>query len=430
MKYRIFILLLSIGILAVPRFVFAGGNDYNPLFGARTLALNGLYFAGSDGLTCSLANPAGFAYLNGMDIQAMVIDRLGLQEFNSPVMGLYRSYREDDLSFGGGGYWNINPNLTAAFSYSRVLDYSVSWPFAFLAADNATILAFDMDNSFHVDAIAPSVAVKLGTFSIGLTIDIYNVQQAASFPQLNIAASSGKGLEAYQFSLNQKAWAYGFNLGVIANLSTDLRIGAAIKSGYKANLSGDAVSDMFMEVDSASAKTNLSSTFQMPWSIGVGIIYQLAPDLKLNIDAAYTLWGGIQNSMNLKYSDQTWQNGLNHVDSISGIQGNLLNLSYKNTLDFGMGLEYLIDEGTYLRFGYRFSQMPNSNATYSFLMSGVNQHSLSIGIGYNADEYTIDAGLIYSFGVSRDVTNNYHPNLSGTYSSDSYVPTITIKYAF
>lgn len=430
MKSKILFLILSTVMLIAPNFIYAGGNDYKPLFGARTLALNGLYFAGSDGLTCSLSNPAGFAYLTGMELQATVIDRLGLQEFNSPVMGLYRSYREDDLGFGGGGYWNISPNFTAAISYSRVIDYSVSWPFAFLAADNATILAFDMDNSFHVDAIAPSAAIRLGNFSIGLTIDIYNVQHAAHFPQLNSAAASGKGLEAYQFSLNQKAWAYGFNLGVIADLSDNLRIGAVIKSSYKANLSGDARSDMFLDVDSASFTTNLSSTFQMPWTIGAGIIYNLAPDLKLNVDAAYTLWNGIQSSMDLKYGDQTWQKGLANVDSISGIQGNKINLAYNNTFDFGIGLEYLVDEGTYLRFGYRYSEMPNSNSTYTFLMPGVNQHSLSAGIGYKADEYTIDAGIVYSFGVSRDVKNSNFTNLSGTYSSDSYIPTITIRYAF
>ena len=409
--------------------VIAGGIDYSPFFGAKTLSLNGLYFAGNDGLSCSLTNPAGFSLLKGMSLQATILDRLGLQEFNSPDLGLYRSFRHDALSFGGGGYWNVSPLFTAAISYGRIIDYSVNWPFAKLASDNSTILAFDMNNNFHVDAISPSAAFRFGNFSFGATLDIYKVELNSAFPQANLKVSSSSDLEAYQFNVNQKVWTYGFNFGAIADLSQEFRIGIALKSSYKANLSGTANSKMFQDTDSASYQTNVSSTFQMPWSIGAGILYQLEPGLKINIDAQYNLWGSIQNNINLKYGDQIWQNELSHVDSISGIQGNKIELAYNNTFDFGVGIEYMADEDTYLRAGYRFSQMPNSNSTYSFLMPGVNNHSLSLGIGIISGEYTLDAGLVYSFGISKDVSRNVYSKFSGKYNADSYIPSITLRYS-
>ena len=430
MKAKFILLLSIIGILFPNEFISAGGNDFRTMFGARTLALDGLYFAGSDGLSCSMANPAGLAFMGGREIQAGVIDKLGMQQFDSPKLGLYRSQREDDLSFGGGAYWNFNSSLTAAVSYGRVLDYSTSWPFAMLGSDNATILTFDMYNKFHVDAIAPTIALNLGRLAIGLTVDIYRVEQSAAYPQGNGQEAAGYGLYAYQFNIEQKAWAYGFSLGAIEDLSDNLRAGVTIKSGYKANLSGNATGKMFADVDSSALQSDISSTFQMPWNIGAGIIYQASPGLKINVDMGYSLWKGIQSSIDTKYSNATWQSGLSHVDSLTGIQGTSLPLSYKNTFEIGAGIEYAAEDGIILRAGYRFSQMPNTDATYSFLMPGVNEHSLSVGVGLKGDGYVIDAGLVYSYGPSKSVTKTLYPQFSGSYSSDSYIPSITIRYSF
>ncbi|MHB8579239.1 MAG: OmpP1/FadL family transporter [Ignavibacteriaceae bacterium] len=430
MKIIIRILIFIVLTMIPAKIIFAGGNDYLPLFGSRSLALNGLYFAGSDGLNCTLSNPAGLGYLNGKEFELTVIDRLGQQQFNSPDLGLYNSLRDDNLSVGGGFYWNFSSFLTAAVSYSRIIDYSVNWPFAMLGSDKATILTFDMYNKIHIDAIAPSIAFKFENLSIGATFNIYRIEQLAAFPQANNLASSGKGEYAYQFNLDQSAWTFGFNIGAIMDVTQSLRVGAVIKSGYKASLSGSALSQMFKDIDSTSTQTNISSSFQMPWIIGLGAICQPAKDLKLNFDVSYNLWSKIQNSIPLHYQDISWQNGLSHIDSLSGIRGNEFSLTYKNTFDIGVGLEFYDQNGMFLRLGYRFSQIPNSNSTFSFLFPGVDEHTLSAGIGFKGDDLSLDAGLSYSFGVSTQVNNSIYPQFSGAYNSNSYIPSITIHYAF
>lgn len=421
MKTLIFFVCFSL-------YVFAGGTDFRPLVGARTISLNGLYFAGIDGLSGTIINPASLGYLTDKAIEGRAVDRLGLSEFNSSKMGLYRSFRDDDFNFEGGLYWNLAPGFTVAASYGRVYDYYVNWPFAFLGADNSTILAFDMFNHFKIDAISPAASLKFGTITFGLAINFYDVSQEAAFPVRNNQSANGNGLFAYQFNYNQKAWTFGFNFGIDFDASDQLRIGAVVKSGFKASLKGDAQSNMFQAIDSTSNETNLSSDFEMPWIIGVGAVYNLAPDLYMNVDVSYHLYNSIQKSMNFKLEDQVWQNGLSHVDSISGFNPTSLPLNYKNQLDFGVGLELSMGDGTDLRVGYRYSQTPNSSETYSFLFPNVSQHSLSVGIGFKDGPYTLDAGLAYSFGISTKVQSNSFSRFSGTYNTNGYAPTITLRY--
>jgi hypothetical protein len=123
-----YFLAIILGVVLLAEVAFSQGIGLTT--GGPTLARNGLYIAGTDGLTAAMMNPAGVVYLNGRALELSIFDRLEQHDYDSPTQGLFRSYREDNFSFGGGAYWVFSPNLASAITYYQPLDYQVNWPFA------------------------------------------------------------------------------------------------------------------------------------------------------------------------------------------------------------------------------------------------------------------------------------------------------------
>jgi long-chain fatty acid transport protein len=422
--YLIFLLLL-------PKVIIAGGTSFTSIFGSRTLSLNGLYIAGIDGLNCTWNNPAGLAFLTGREISISFLDRTGQQQFESSSAGLRRSFRNDDLSLAGGLYYNIVPGITAALGYNKIIDYSVDWPYAlYRKVDTLSAIAtFDFTNNLKVNAISPSVALAFGNVALGLTLNAYYIAQYSTFPINNSRWTSGRGLVAYQYILDQNAWAFGFNLGLMTNLSDKIRIGLSARSAAKASLKGSAKTLMFAQVDSSSLSSiNTSGDFKLPWVLAMGLIYK-ASELAINIDASLSLWKSIRNNYMFSFQNQFWQRSLSTFDSLTGVQGANLNFSTRNSIEAGIGIEYGSDQQGYsFRFGYRFSQSPLSPSSLSMLFPLLDQHWFSIGLGYKGEDYYIDAAFAYVIGVNKDVLRYGIPDLSGTYKTNGIIPSITLHF--
>lgn len=420
------ILIAVAVIITMPGLLRAGGTDPYPLFSARTIGLNGLYFAGIDGVNS--LNPAAFASLSGMGLTISGADLLNQQEFQGAKEGLFRAYNNDNIALAAGFFWNIRPGLTAAVTYQPYINYEVDWPFTIfrMQDSNAVILAFDMTNRITANAISPSVSFSLGGVALGLSANVYRVSQFNAFPLQN---ERGRGNTAYQMEYDQNAWALGFTAGAMTDLSENLRLGIMIKSGFKAKLKGTAKSSMFADLDSTTYLTDVSSEYQTPWIAGLGIVYKLGENMAVNADFAYNMWGSTEKTMFFTLNNPFWQKGLNNTDSLVGINPSGISLNYRNTFSAGLGLEYNAGEGMAYRFGYKFSQTPNTNETYSMLFPGVDEHWFSFGIGYKDESYTVDASVAYALGVSKNISSGGVPALTGKYKSSGIYPAVSIHFA-
>jgi long-subunit fatty acid transport protein len=430
-KISHFIVVL-LGLVVVAQMALAGGTEFFPGFGGRTLARNGLYIAGIDGLTATVTNPAAIIYLKGRGLELSIIDRAEQQEFDSPTRGLFRSFRKNDFSLGGGAYWLLSPRFATAATYYRAADYQVEWPFAMVRTkeNNVELLAFDMFNRIQSDAIVPTIAFHLYDIAFGLAVNVYHIRQHTAFPLANEEWYQDRGLSAYQFEYKQDAWAYGFSLGIMAPLSNKLRAAGMIRSGYKVTLKGDAKSRMLADLDSTATNANLSADFEMPWSFGAGLVYQLSEHVEMNVDATYSLWENVQKNFAFEFDNPHWQNRLAKVDTVTGIQASRFPLAFDNSINFGVGFEYApAGELTY-RAGYHFSQSPNSAATYSLFFPGVDQHRFSIGLGYKAESYAIDSSVSYSLGVSKKLSRADNAHSPGKYDSNNVVIGVNLQYQF
>ena len=411
--------------------LYAGGADLNVVPGAKTLSLDGLYFAGGDGLNSILGNPAGLIKTSNKFLELSIADLIGQQKFESDIRGLHKSYEEDHFALGGGFAWAFSPDFILGVSYQRAINYNVDWPFlAYQYTDStSSISSLDLYNRFKVNAASLSGAVRFSQLTIGVTISAYQVKQETAFPLENRSwyDSLSIGLAAYQFNYNEDAWTYGFDIGLLYDVSPDLQVGVMARSGYSADLSGTARSRYFADLDSAASEVDLSSKFEIPWVFGGGLVYKLSESLTINADLQYSMWSNTQKSMDFDFSNSVWQNNLPLNDSLSGIRADKFMLDFQNTIDAGIGLNLKLSDLD-LRFGYRFSQSPNSESTYSYLFPAVDQHRISIGLGYVDENLSADLSVAYAFGTEKEI-NNTAKGFNGKYNGSLVIPVLTIRYS-
>ena len=124
----IFIMILL--LFGANELCLAGGGSLSTTLGSTTLARNGLYMAGMDGVSAAYNNPAAFIYMSGFGVDANVVNRKARQQFTHPQNGLYRSFARDDIMLTGGAFWAPTSSLAFAVSAFRAVDFKPEWPFA------------------------------------------------------------------------------------------------------------------------------------------------------------------------------------------------------------------------------------------------------------------------------------------------------------
>lgn len=411
----------------------AGGGDFTQTAGGKTLALNGMYFAGSDGIAGMMSNPASLAYLKGRALEIQISDRMGDQYFDGAQNGYFQSFRNDDVSFHGGAHWNFYEGFTLGLGYYPVARYDVSWPFTILKekGTSSQIFAYDFENKLTVNSITPGVSYRFGSLNIGIAANIYQVKLSVNFPQTNNMwlPPTDSGSAAYQFSYSMDGWAYGFTLGLDYEITPEALIGLSVRSPFKAELSGDASSSMFAELHGAAGISGVETEYQMPWVIGLGGVYNLSNELRINADVRYNMWESIEDNMDVTFGDAFWQSQQYAVDPDFGVRADKFFVSYDNSIDAGIGLEYAPTYSVKYRAGYRYSQTPFKYAMYNMLFSSVDQHWFTLGVGVVEGEWELDITAAYSLGVEKEVKGAV-PVLNGKYDNQMFLPSLGLRYNF
>jgi long-chain fatty acid transport protein len=342
---------------------------------------------------------------------------------------LYRSFQQDNVALSAGIIYPLSEKIVIGLSYQRVYDYNVNWPFAVLTStDSSSVLqTFDLVNNINVDAILSSVSFRFGSLSVGASVNIFNVKYKSAFPITNSEWGDTLGLPAYQMEYDMGAWSFGFNAGLMYDVSEDLRLGTFVRSSFSADLEGSVKSDLLSRIDSLSAQSEVTTTFEYPWVFGAGLLYKISTSWIVNLDFQYSLFGSSSESLVMNYSDPGWSTKNFQTDPLTGINPSNISLAFEDAFDAGAGIEYDLTDWAF-RGGYRFSQSQNSAARYNFLFPAVDQHWFSLGFGYNDTEYFVDLCAAYAFGKNTEIVS--FPAVSGIFDSETVNVSLKLKYIF
>lgn len=414
--------------------MIAGDSNMAPITSTRALSLGGYYYAGRDNVTSAYSNPAKVLCYPGIGFDINVNSIAGQNSLKKPDGDLHRSFLSYDLIGSAGLYWTKKRLGFGLIYNNQALHYSVRWPLAMLFEVNGSdrVYGYKLTSRLQADAISPVIGFKISQVFLGISANIYSINRELAYPMSNPDFKTNGGDPTYQLTMKQNGNAIAWNAGFLAMISHHLRIGGSIRTGVTSELSGNAFSKIFFDVDSTSQKSKVSSQIEIPLSGGLGIIYKLNDRMSVNLDATLSLWSNTASSVEYIYSDTAWVSRLPEYnqDSITGYYWEEQLREFENSLDIGLGIEYKTDSNMYYRFGYRFTQTPNSERNYSLLFPEVNRHWVSLGLGYQQGDYIFDLGIIYSVGISTKVSENDNQYFSGKYSSRTVIPSLNIRYMF
>jgi long-chain fatty acid transport protein len=404
----------------------AGASGFQLL--EQTASGIGNSFAGSAAVAENAStvyyNPAGMTQLPGRNVSVGVTAIDTSYKFSNGSSSVGSLATAGNGGDGGGlgyvpnGYmsWEVNKNV--------YLGLGIGAPFGLKTEYNAPWMGAAQSVKFEVKTINlnPSVAYRVNdTVSLGFGLDwqklnakyrrvvgtYYNVT-----PPYPVASTTG--IDAL-LDVSDDAW--GWNAGVLLNLSPDTKVGISYRSAVKytatGNISlssdGSALATGTMNTLNAlyGASSNVKADIKLPDTLILSAAQKLDDRWEMLGDLSWTGWSSIPKIDIVRTSGVA-----------SGTVAQTLNTDFRDTWRVAVGANYKYTDTLKLKFGVAYDQTPVKGAdTRLVSLPDNNRAWLSVGVQWlPAKGSTVDVGLAHLFVSDAAIHNDQR-----TVSSDPLV---------
>lgn len=299
-------------------------------------------------------NPAGMTSIKGRQLVGALNAIYTTGEFNDdgstgPAGPLHPLGGDGgdpgDLSFIPNAYatWEVLPNqlwlglgINAPFGLKT--EYDDDWVGRFHGTSSEVM-------SVNIN---PSIAWKVNeTVSLGFGLNLQYFKADLANQVSYTAASGGLIPNAEgEATVEGDDWSWGWNIGVMFNLTPSTRLGIAYRSGIDYTLEGEADFDNVPPVGAlplAFASGDIEADLDVPDSFSIGLSHYFTPQWQLLADYTWTGWDSIDTL---------------RVDRTSGTRLTALPLNFENSWRVGVGLNYQMNDYWKLRFGVAYDKSP------------------------------------------------------------------------
>lgn len=405
---RTFGAFVATGVTALA--LFGGTGDANAAGFAlkeQSAAAQGNSFAGAtagaEDVTYMFFNPAGLTRLdeNGAAVVlSVIIPTADISNASASVAAPVGAPITG--STNDGGVTALVPALYAAYSYSPDLKFGVSItaPFGLTTDyDNGWIGRYHaLESSLTTANINPVVAYRVNDqVSIGGGIQLEyadaTLSNAIDFGTLNAVLALGTGaptLNDGSSELTGNDWAFGFNLGVLVELSEKTRVGLNYRSEVDHTLEGDVDFDTGgVAGDDVATDGSLGpfvdtggqADLTLPQSVSAGAFHQINEQWAVMGEVAWTGWSSLDEIR------VTFDN--TQPDSVTTTE-------WDDVWFVALGATWKANDEWTLRGGIAYDQSPVPEEFRTPRIPDADRTWLSVGAKYQRSEnFTIDAGYTF-----------------------------------
>jgi long-chain fatty acid transport protein len=263
-------------------------------------------------------------------------------------------------------------------------------------------------------------------FSVGANIGfVYNenwLQSPFIFQNLSPGpgGASNSAFDGAKTLLNLHTSGYGWNaqIGVLYRVTPDLQFGVSYESVTKVTTDGGATGDPSLQFGAPQGTlpfhydATVKNTF--PQEVRAGVSWKFQPQWRLALQMDWIDWADAFHDLPLSFSNGT-SPGVNAALGSSFNES--IPLNWKSEFVYRAGVEYNATENLVLRVGYCYGNSPVPSATLTPLTAAIMQQTITTGIGYHWDRYSIDAAYQYYFPTTQNIGTS--GLLSGEYSNSS-----------
>jgi long-chain fatty acid transport protein len=286
--------------------------------------------------------------------------------------------------------WQLTPQLFVGFGlnapYGLKTEYDPSWAGRFHA----------IESEVKTINVNPSVAYKVSdTLSIGAGINWQRADatlsnavnySAAAFGAGGaglLAAIGGPGVEGVgTVKGHDDTW--GYNFGVMFDLSPSTRIGAAYRSAMNYTIKGDATFTSRPALLAGGIPDGpVTADVKLPATASIAVFHRLNPKWDVLADLSWTGWDSIQT--------------LNIVRT-SGPLLTTTPLNWSDTWRVGVGANYHHDGAWTFRFGVAYDESPVPDADRTPRIPDQDRTWLAVGAQFRVSkQLAIDVGYTHIF---------------------------------
>jgi long-chain fatty acid transport protein len=221
-------------------------------------------------------------------------------------------------------------------------------------------------------------------------------------------------------------WGYGFNLGLIYEITQATRIGLNYRSEYKHTLEGTVecdVPDKAAALSSYFETQDIIADITLPAAASLSVYHQLTDKLALLADISWTQWSSF-DELTISFE--------NYIGSTDNTESSTVE-NWDDSWRYSIGAIYQATDALTLRTGVAFDETPISDEYRTPRIPGEDRFWLTFGLSYNiTNALSIDAAYAHIFvdDATLDLEDSTAGDISGTYEASVDIASIQLSYNF
>ncbi|MDH5517123.1 MAG: OmpP1/FadL family transporter [Gammaproteobacteria bacterium] len=282
--------------------------------------------------------------------------------------------------------------------------------------------------------INPSLAYKMGAVSIGLGINAQYInvdltsaidlgtlcvaQEGSTFPA-GYCASIGatpQGSDGFA-DLTASGWGYGYNLGLLYEVSKDIRVGLSYRSGIdhevdgKADFSVPGQLSFIPENTGNFLDTSLSAAVTVPETTSISYFQNISESIAIMIDYSLTAWSTF-DELRIVYDDA------DTTDSFAAQAPSVTTEEWEDSARISIGLNYQATDEWLYRFGIALDESPIPSAERRTpRIPGNDRTWISFGVTHQAED-----ARSFSFAYAHLTVDN--TAINNTFEASAAAPVL------
>ena len=223
-------------------------------------------------------------------------------------------------------------------------------------------------------------------------------------------------------------YGYGYNLGLLYQLTPSTNIGLSYRSKVRVKIDGDAEFSVPPAVAHLFPNGGAYSRLVFPPSLFAGIAYKGLSPWVFECDLTWTGWS-------------TFEELRVDLDRPVGAAQASVSIQPRNWNDvfaYRFGVNYRWDEAITIRAGYIFDESPVPDETMDPSIPDAERHIFCLGGDYRFKDFTIGIAYNYILGEKRDknntipedITDDNNNRVNGEYQQTSHSLAVSISYSF
>ena len=210
-------------------------------------------------------------------------------------------------------------------------------------------------------------------------------------------------------------WAVSYNGGVLWQPVQQLSFGATIRSPATFKMEGETTFVLPPGTPTTQHR-NAHAYFKFPLTTTFGVSCRPTPQWNLEFNADYTDWSSMGRVVIYQQTPPAIPNGIN--------QNPPVNLYWRESWMYSFGVTRYFDNGWHASAGYVYNESSVPDEYYAPLVSDLDRHFISAGLGHKGKRFSFDVAYQFGYGPPHTVVgsrpSSQASSLSGQTADGTY----------